>query len=66
MPILTVGTARYIMITQDMALESSKSEMAPVAIPPVRKGKEMITPKLTRVCQERWGANLSEYICTCS
>lgn len=34
---LTVGTARYIMMTQDMALESRKSEIAPVAIPPARR-----------------------------
>lgn len=39
MPFLTVGTAKYIMMTHDMALESSKSEIAPVVIPPARRGK---------------------------
>ena len=34
---LTVGTARYIMITLDIALASRKSDIAPVVIPPVMK-----------------------------
>ena len=32
---LTVGTARYIMITLDVALACSTSDISPVIIPPV-------------------------------
>lgn len=33
----TVGTAIYIISTQDMDLESRKSEMAPVAMAPIQR-----------------------------
>ena len=46
---LTVGTARYIIKTQDMARDSRKSEIAPAEIPPteVRKSTNKFTCKFS-------------------